>query len=136
MGEEQTDQVQPPPWTECMVHPIGTDTDCEYCQNELNQKNTVLQGINADCQTLDRRLAQLTGTPFLAMAPAVVHVKIDTLVGMILNDPKHRMAYEINVMNRLREIMQNTETQLARQRILSGVNGHPAANKRYTPPRG
>lgn len=133
MSEETSEQTQP--WTDCVAHPMAFDSDCEYCDAELTAKQAVLAGINKDCQVLDQKLAALTGTPFLAVAPAVPHVKIDTLVQMILNDPRFRMAYELNVMNRLREIMQETETHLMRQRLLQGVNGQIMPNKRFTPPK-
>lgn len=111
------------PWTDCVAHPQHTDTDCDYCEAELDAKNKVMKQMERELMLLDKQLLQIVGIPFLATAPVVQATKIDVLVDMILSDPKHRMAYELNYGQRMKSVMmeakEKAEETVRRQRLMA-----------------
>lgn len=105
------------PWTECVVHSQHTDPDCEYCTQELEQKQNHLHTLFSTAQQTAQRVAPVIGGNFLE-SPGVLDVKLNTLVEMIFKDPKHRMAFEVNAMVGLIKRMEEIRAQAQQQQLL------------------
>ena len=111
------------PWTDCAAHVTSTDVDCEYCEKELEAKQAVLNAIHNRCQDKNNELARMTGTPYIESSPAVAALKADVIVQMIFQDPKARMAYELNFAQALDNQMETVKKHMTRQQILQGTSG-------------
>lgn len=113
-----------PPWTLCEVHVQHTDSDCEYCDTQLTGQNEYLDSLQEESQKLNRSLAQKNdGVPFIETQPVVAVLMVQTIADMIFQDPKARMAFEINFHNRLVQQMKVVEQQSIRSQLLGGMNG-------------
>lgn len=113
----------------CAIHEHHTDTDCEYCEEELDQKKAAMEDIVKMMMMQDGKMRAMTASPqnpdgvsFL-MSPLATHIKIDTLIASIFTDPKVRMNFELNTAQNLVNAMQVQESNIARRQLTHGING-------------
>jgi glycyl-tRNA synthetase (class II) len=104
-------------WTECAVHTRETDTDCEFCERELDQKNKVKERLSKNVVDMNNKLTAMK-MPFLQTQMVVHSLKIDVFLDMFVQDPKTRMAFEINYLNRLHLMMLEAEKMLIRAQLM------------------
>lgn len=111
------EEQQAEPWTECIAHPMAYDSDCAYCAQELSEKQKVLDDMRETMMKKESQFMNMTGQSFMAstLAQSVRH---DVFIQMFIQDPRHRMAYEMNVANALSHHIDQAASIIRKQQIL------------------
>lgn len=95
------------PWSVCEIHVNHTDHDCDFCEAQLQEQQQYLANLQAKCQVADAKLASMhEGTPYITTQVAVPTLMAEVIAGMIFQDPKAMMAFQLNFWNKLGEQMQ------------------------------
>lgn len=105
---------------QCVAHPVGFDTDCPFCAEEVKDLQTRALKITQRNQAAEYRIQMLGQTIDIA---SVVLLRLNTLLGMITaGNPKQLAIFELLFTENCEISLQQTEAAVNRARLM--IPGH------------
>jgi hypothetical protein len=105
--------------TECVSHISHADTDCEWCQQELEAKALAQQGL---ADQAGQRLMKINSLGATIPEAALVLERLDTLIDSIIHDPRQRVHFEASYNARVINRLIDAEKAVRSAMITQGVS--------------
>jgi hypothetical protein len=104
---------------ECQMHPVAFDSDCEYCTDERKQMEGNLTSLTQSNTAKEYALHQKG----VVMNPAqILQLKLNMFIELMLHgNDKARIVFDTAMQEKMSQILDQTEIEANRQRLLQGV---------------
>jgi hypothetical protein len=102
--------------TECMLHSVYTDLDCEFCQGELEAKAKRQQTLAEDA---NERMARIQSLGANVAGEAVLNERLNVLIDAVVSDPRQRVHFEAAFNARVINQLIDVEKEVRRQQIIT-----------------
>lgn len=113
--------------TECAIHPHGFDDDCDYCVEETNELHAKYDKQVKHNNTIETDLhAQGMGVDPQAFMMLRMNMILSAMFG---ENHKARTKFEITYAKECEKLLMQAQSQSARAKLLSGVNGAKVLRK-------
>lgn len=102
--------------TPCLAHPMGYDSDCDYCVAEARQLEKTYQGqVKRNEQKASLLGAQGGGLDNVA----VMAYRLDMILGMIFaQNPKSRVRFEIDFARHMFASLEECEAEMNKAKLM------------------